>query len=266
VTSGDLAGVVLAAGRGQRLRPLTDLRPKPLCPIANRAMLDLALERIAPFAGRGSQRIAVNAHYLAPMIARHVGDRATVSVEQPAALGTAGALGRLRTWLDGRPVIVTNADAYLPGGLQSLVEGWDGVRIRLLGKETGRASDFGTVRYVGACLLPSWAVSPLDDSPTGLYERVWRQALAADRLELVTTDGTAIDCGTPADYLAANLHASGGQSVVGAGAVVEGRIERCVVWPGAVVRAGEVLVSAVRAGTALAPVTVRVADPGTASA
>jgi N-acetyl-alpha-D-muramate 1-phosphate uridylyltransferase len=266
VTSGDLAGVVLAAGRGQRLRPLTDLRPKPLCPIANRAMLDLALERIAPFAGRGSQRIAVNAHYLAPMIARHVRDRATVSVEQPAALGTAGALGRLRTWLDGRPVLVTNADAYLPGGLQSLVEGWDGVRIRLLGKETGRASDFGTVRYVGACLLPSWALSPLDDSPAGLYERVWRQALAADRLELVTTDGTAIDCGTPADYLAANLHASGGQSVVGAGAVVEGRIERCVVWPGAVVRAGEVLVSAVRAGTALAPVTVRVADPGTASA
>lgn len=258
----DLAGVVLAAGRGVRLRPLTDLRPKPLCPVANRALLDLALDRVEPYAGRGGDHLAVNAHYLATMVADHVGDRAHVSVERPVALGTAGALGRLKPWLDGRPVLVTNADAYLTGDLAELVEGWEGQRIRLLGKEIGRPSDFGTVRYVGACLMPWWAVEPLDDQPAGLYERVWRRAAAEGRLELVTTDRTAIDCGTPADYLAANLAASGGRSVVGAGAVVDGRITRCVVWPGALVRGDEVLSDAVRAGTADAPVTMQVLDPG----
>ena len=47
----DLVGVVLAAGEGRRLRPLTDLRPKPLCPVGNRALLDLALERVRPVVG-----------------------------------------------------------------------------------------------------------------------------------------------------------------------------------------------------------------------
>ena len=55
------------------------------------------------------------------------------------------------------------------------------------------------------------------------------------------------DCGTPASYLAANLQWSGGESVVGAAAVVDGSIERCVLWPGTVVRRNEHLVDAIRA-------------------
>jgi N-acetyl-alpha-D-muramate 1-phosphate uridylyltransferase len=70
-------------------------------------------------------------------------------------------------------------------------------------------------------------------------------------------DAVAIDCGTPADYLAANLHASGGESVVGAGATVLGRLERCVVWDGAYVGPGETLREVVRAGTREEPLTVR---------
>ena len=95
-----LAALVLAAGAGKRLRPLTLLRPKPLCPVAATTPLDLALDRVTPYVPPGST--AVNAHHLADQIVAHVGDRAHVSVEAPVALGTAGAVGALRGWLGAR--------------------------------------------------------------------------------------------------------------------------------------------------------------------
>jgi MurNAc alpha-1-phosphate uridylyltransferase len=256
VTTPDLAGVVLAAGRGARLRPLTDLRPKPLCPIANRPLVDWAVDRVEPHAGSGPAHVAVNTHYLSSMLASHLGDRVRLSDEQPVVLGTAGALGALRPWIDGRPVLLTNSDAYLPGGLGELVDGWAGDRIRLLCKDIGHPSDFGSLRYVGACLLPWRSVTPLAAIPSGLYELVWRAARELEELDLVVTDQPAIDCGRPSDYLAANLHASGGASVVGEGALVEGTLDRSVVWPGAYVGPGEHLVDTIRAGTRAAPVTV----------
>jgi len=72
----------------------------------------------------------------------------------------------------------------------------------------------------------------------------------------VSVQTSAVDCGTPADYLAANLHASGGRSVVGEGAVVQGSVERCVVWPGAWVGPDEQLRDVIRAGTRDEPITV----------
>ncbi|MFP5345759.1 MAG: NTP transferase domain-containing protein [Actinomycetes bacterium] len=251
-----LAGVVLAAGLGTRLRPLTNLRPKALCPIGGTPLLDLALQRLEPICGRGSERVAVNAHHHAEQVVAHVGERAFVSVEAAQPLGTAGALGRLRGWLAGRDVLLTNADAYLLGSLDELVEGWDGDRCRLLVVDTGEPSDFSTCRYVGACLLPWRLVSGLSDEPSGLYELLWRPEDDAGRLELVRFSGTAVDCGTPTDYLAANLLASGGESVVGEGAVVEGAITRCVVWDGAYVGPDEELVEVIRAGTRTHPLTV----------
>jgi CTP:molybdopterin cytidylyltransferase MocA len=266
----DLAGVVLAAGLGTRLRPLTDLRPKALCPVNGVPLVDLALQRVsaevlgepAPSGADQTATLAVNAHHHADQVVAHLAGRAHVSVERPVALGTAGALARLRPWLDRRPVLLTNADAYLPGGLAELVTGWDGERCRLLVRALpdGARGDFELagrpVRYVGACLLPWQLVATLVDEPSGLYEVLWRREDAAGRLDLAVTEGTAIDCGTPADYLAANLHASGGRSVIGAGAVVQGAVDRCVVWDGAVVGPDERLVEVVRAGTASAPVTV----------
>jgi ADP-glucose pyrophosphorylase len=76
---------------------------------------------------------------------------------------------------------------------------------------------------------------------------VWVPRHAAGSLELVGVDGRFVDCGTPPDYLLANLMASGGYSVIGPGAVVLGEVERSVVWPGAEVDAGEHLVECVRA-------------------
>jgi len=260
-----LAGVVLAAGAGTRLRPLTLLRPKALCPIGTVPMVDSALARLAGLSGVGVDDVAVNAHAFAPLVAEHVGDRAHVSVEAGRARGTAGALGLLRDWIGGRSVVVTNADAYLPGGLGALAQDWDGERCRLLCSTVAGAGDFPSVRpglrYVGACLLPWAAVRSLPTTPSGLYEVLWQEEIARGRLELVTLAGVAagsvaIDCGTPADYLAANLHAGGGRSVVDPTAVVAGTVERCVVWDGAYVGPDEHLVESIRAGTRTAPITV----------
>lgn len=251
-----LAAVVLAAGHGTRLRPLTTLRPKALCPVDGLPLVDRALARVEPVVGLGPAGVAVNAHALAEQVVDHVGDRAHVSVEQPEALGTAGALGALRDWLDGRDVLVTNADAYLAGDLAGLVDGWRGDRCRLFVVPAKGPGDFDGQHYVGAALLPWWTVRALPAEPSGLYEVLWRDEHAAGRLELVPFLGTAIDCGTPTDYLRANLHASGGRSVVGDGAVVEGTIERCVVWDGAYVGPDEHLVECVRAGSPAEPLTV----------
>lgn len=246
------------------MRPLTDTLPKVLMPVADTTLLDLALDRLAAFCGAGPDHLAANAHYRADLVTAHVGPRAHVSVEQPDALGTAGALGQLRAWLDGRDVLLTNADVYQPSGLGTLVDGWDGERCRLLvtPAEPGRRIDFvlpdGTgCRYVGSCLLPWTAVRGLSPTPSGLYEVLWRELDAERRLDLVRTDDVSIDCGTPGDYLAANLHASGGRSVVGPGAVVEGTVDRCVVWAGAWVGPDEQLHDSVRAGDRADPITVR---------
>ncbi len=256
-----VAGVVLAAGSGTRLRPLTAARPKALCPVAGRALLDRALDALDAALPPGPDRLAVNAHHLAGQIRDHLAPRAEpvrLSLEQPVALGTAGALAALNEWRAGRPVLVHNADAYLPGGVGALLQGWQGERIRLLCQDRGRPADFGTRRYVGAALLPAWTLERLRPEPSGLYEVLWRDAEARGTLELLDLpeSATCIDCGTPQDYWEANLDATGGAGWVSPTASVLGSVTRCVVWDGAVVGPQEHLVDAVRAGTAEAPVTL----------
>ncbi len=257
------AGVVLAAGLGTRLRPLTDLRPKALCPVANVALVDLAVAHLAPWC----EAVAVNVHAGRAAMEEHLAGRGLhLSVEVPEPLGTAGALGRLRDWVAGRAVLVGNADAWHRFDLGLLLRGWDGQRIRLLVVDDPARGDFGPWRYCGAALMPWADVARLHPVPSGLYETSWRRAEAESRLELVAAgDGPFFDCGTPPDYLAANLAASGGASVVGPGAVVEGELIRSVVWPGGVVTAGERLVESIRAGrdlTVAAPLSGRGTPPG----
>ncbi len=245
-----LAAVVLAAGAGTRLLPLTRLLPKALCPVDNVALVDLATASVRRF----TTSVAVNVHHHVDAMLAHLEGRVHVSWEKREALGTAGALGQLRDWIAGRDVLVRNADAFLTGDLDMLVAGWSGERCRLLVKRTTRAADFGDARYVGACLLPGATVASLAATPTGLYEVLWRDAWQRGELELVEAAGEAVDCGTPRDYLRANLIASGGRSVVASTAVVRGRLVRSVVWAGALVEEGEVLVDSIRAP---GPLTVR---------
>ena len=264
----DVAGIVLAAGQGVRLRPLTGSVPKALCPVGNVPLLDLALARLDRVGLAGPDRVAVNAWYLAEQVAAAVAGRAYLSVEPGAhPRGTAGGVAYLRDWLAGRGVLVANADAYLAGGdLGALLDGWDGESTRLLGVP-GTPAEFGRYRFAGASLLPWHRVArlPSGEAPTDLVHEVWRPAEAAGELEVVEYPGTYLDTGTPRSYLAANLHATGTgggslvapdatvtgtvvRSVVGARAVVLGRLTRAVVWPDGVVGPGEHLVDAVRFG------------------
>ena len=262
----ELCAVVLAAGKGTRLRPLTWLRPKALCPVGNQPLLDRALARVAGLGLAGPDAVAVNASWLADQVAAHASGRAYVSVESDGPLGTAGGVARLRKWIDGRAVLVGNADAYLAGGrLDPLLAGWDGETVRLLGVPEG-PGEFSGHRFAGFSLLPWRWVRDLPTEPGELVRAVWRPAEAAGALQVTGFDGFFLDTGTPGDYLAANLHAAGGrnliapdatvtgachESVVGAGAVIHGTLTRSVVWPGARVAAGEHLTDAIRAATGL---------------
>ncbi len=242
---GDLCAVVLAAGRGTRLRPLTLHRPKALCPVDNIPLLDRAISSVRPYASD----IAVNVHYLAEQVRAHLVDNDVhVSDETERLLESGGALGHLRQWVAGRPVLLRNSDAFLTSDLSELVAGWDGQHPRLLGRHRGAPSDFGDVQYVGACLLPAAAAAAMPDAPASLHDLVWRPAWEAGELELVMARGEFVDCGTPADYLRANMIASGGRSVIGAGAQVDGELEHSVVWPGGYVGPDEHLRESIRVG------------------
>lgn len=241
-----VAAIVLAAGEGRRLRPLTDVRPKALCPVANVPLLDQAVARARSVV----PDVAVNAHHRRRQIAEHVAatyDGVHLSVEEPEALGTAGALGRLRDWIDGRGVLVVNADSWHRADLRPLAEGWDRERTRLLTVRDAARGTWGDRRYIGAGLLPWSEVRRFPAEPAGLWEVSWRHLEPGVDLELVLHEGPFHDCGTPGDYLAANLEASGGATVVGEGAVVEGTADESVLWPGVRVEPHEHLWRAIRA-------------------
>jgi MurNAc alpha-1-phosphate uridylyltransferase len=235
-----LVGVVLAAGRGTRLRPLTRLRPKALCPIANVPLVDLALDRVRPTV----EAVAVNLHHGRRALDAHLAPDVHRSVEADGPLGTAGALGQLRGWVDGRAALVVNADAWCPGSLEAFADGWDGERVRLL---LAGDDELRPTSGLAGALLPWSDVARLEAVPSGLYEVCWRAAREAGRVEVVRHDGAFVDCGTPRQYLAANLLATGGNSVVEPGAEVEGTLDRCVVWSDATVEPGESLSCCIRA-------------------
>ncbi len=283
----DVCAVVLAAGEGTRLRPLTEWLPKALCPVGNVPLLDRAMDRLAGLGLVGPERVAVNACYLGDLVVAHVGPRAHLSVESGDPLGTAGGLGNLRDWVAGRGVLVGNADAYLadpeapPGpDIAALLDGWDGWSVRLLGQPADDPAAPGTFRghrFAGFSLLPWRLVRGLPAAFGELVGSVWRPAEAAGALEVVPYRGVFRDTGTPADYLAANLHVAGDDSlvapsatvtgrvcraVIGPGATVRGEVVRAVVWPGATVRADERLVDAIRAGDELTVPAFRISPGG----
>jgi len=283
VTAVEVCAVVLAAGEGSRLRPLTERVPKALCPVGNVPLLDRVLTRLAGLGLTGTRRVAVNASYLAGQVIAHVGDRAHRSVEPDGPLGTAGGVAKLHDWIGGRGVLVGNADAYLadprrpPGpDIAALLHGWDGETVRLLGQPAADPTAPGTFDghvFTGFSLLPWRRVRDLPVEFGDLVRTVWRPAEAAGELTVVPYPGTFYDTGTPVDYLTANLHAAGGgtlvdptalvtglcrSAVIGAGARVHGAVTNAVVWPQATVRPDEHVRNAIRVGDEL---TVGAGEP-----
>ena len=112
--------MVLAAGRGLRLRPLTEHTPKPLVRVAGRALIDYALDLL--FAA-DIREIVVNAHHLAEQIERHMAD---VARQHPALtlhvsrevdlLETGGGVLKALPWLGAEPFFVLNSDVIVRDG------------------------------------------------------------------------------------------------------------------------------------------------------
>ncbi len=118
-----LRALVLAAGRGERLRPLTATLPKPLLPVAGRPLLAWTLERLR---AAGCEAVAINLHHLGSAIRGRFGESfrgmpLTYS-EEPLLLGTAGALPPLRSFLaPADRVLVINGDSLCRWPIEALL-------------------------------------------------------------------------------------------------------------------------------------------------
>jgi MurNAc alpha-1-phosphate uridylyltransferase len=107
--------MILAAGRGERLRPLTDVSPKPLCKINNIPLIDYHLAHLK---AAGFERVVINHSYLGGQIREHVGDGKRWDIEicylpePPGALETGGAIVNALPLLGKEPFLVVNADVF----------------------------------------------------------------------------------------------------------------------------------------------------------
>lgn len=119
--------VILAAGLGTRLRPLTYQVPKPLFPILNRPLLGLLLDQLA---AAGCQRLAVNTHHHGRAIRDFVNSQSPWFQEvlvrhEPEILGTGGGLRNLADFLGERPFLVINGDIVTDVNLVALWQAHD---------------------------------------------------------------------------------------------------------------------------------------------
>ena len=130
--------MVLAAGLGKRMRPLTATRPKPLIEVAGRTLLDHSLDRLR---AAGVRKAVVNVHYMADALEAHLSNRVEgieiiVSDERDKLLETGGGLVRALPLIDADPFLVVNSDnLWIDGPVDSLKllsAGWDDERMDAL--------------------------------------------------------------------------------------------------------------------------------------
>jgi len=127
---------VLAAGRGERMRPLTNDCPKPLLKVAGETMLDRALDALEQV---GVEDVMVNTHNLGEMIAEHLKTRARPRITiapEPVLLDTGGGVLNKIGFFGDEPFYVLNADIVWTDGetpaLKALADMWDSSRMDLL--------------------------------------------------------------------------------------------------------------------------------------
>jgi len=129
--------MVMAAGLGKRMRPLTATRPKPMVEVAGKPLIDHTLDRLV---AAGVRRAVVNVHYLADLIEAHVRGRddldMLISDERDMLLETGGGLMRARPLLGDDPILVVNSDnLWLDGpvdALRLLASRWNGEAMDVL--------------------------------------------------------------------------------------------------------------------------------------
>jgi MurNAc alpha-1-phosphate uridylyltransferase len=217
--------MVLSAGLGTRMRPLTKRMPKPLVEIGGKALIDHVLDRLAD---AGVERAVVNVHHFAEQIERHLAARAkpqiVISDERGLLLGTGGAVVKALPELGGAPFFHINSDTIWIDGVQPnltrLADTFDPTAmdaLLLLAPTTGSIGyagrgDFafapdGRLRrraerevapfvYAGAAILAPalFAGAPKGEFPlTDLFDR----AALAGRLHGLRLEGLWMHVGTP---------------------------------------------------------------------
>lgn len=219
--------MVLAAGLGTRMRPITDTIPKPLVRIAGKPLIDYALDTLRE---AGCRRAVVNVHYLAGQMIAHLagypGLDVLISDETDGLLNSGGGLAKGLKLLPQGPVFVMNADLFWIGerpgmksNLRRLAEFFDPDRMDMAmlcvaledttghdGKIDFSLSDDGRlarykghgrgVIYAGAIVLDSRLFA---DAPEGAFNLniYFDKAIAAGRLYGIVLDGHWVTAGTP---------------------------------------------------------------------
>ncbi|MBF0263095.1 MAG: nucleotidyltransferase family protein [Magnetococcales bacterium] len=213
-----MQAMILAAGYGKRLRPLTDTLPKPLVEMGGRPLLDHTLTRLA---GLGIRRVVINVHHLADQIIAHVGDGAGFGLEvvwsrESVLLETGGGVRLALTHLGAEPFLAVNGDVAWDLALAPLIRGFDAARmdglLGLVPTPDGGRGDF-IVDPVSGGLRRSvageagWIYSGLQMARPGALEgypiepfslnRFYDDAIQAGRLFGVVLEGFWADIGTP---------------------------------------------------------------------
>ena len=119
-----MKAMILAAGRGRRLRPLTDITPKVLVPVANRPMIERTMELLA---FHGVQEVIINAHHHYHKITDYLQSRGSSDIRieirvEEEILGTGGGIKNIQDFLDEEPFIVINGDILTDISLRDVYE------------------------------------------------------------------------------------------------------------------------------------------------
>lgn len=217
--------MVLAAGLGLRMRPLTDTMPKPLVRVAGRPLLDHVLDRLAD---AGVSEAVVNVHYLPDQIIDHVAPRKAprviISDERDEVLGTGGGVVKALPLLGAEPFFHVNSDTMWVEGvrhnLTRLADAFDPDRMDILLLMAPTANSIGYSGPGDYSMLPDGAlrkrrehqvvpfvyagaaiISPaiFDGAPDGAFSltRSFDQANEQDRLFGLRLDGVWMHVGTP---------------------------------------------------------------------
>ncbi len=146
--TGPSTAMVLAAGIGTRMRPLTDTRPKALVEVGGRALIDRVLDELA---AAGVTRAVVNVHHFADQMEAHLARRTDLEVlisdERAELLDSGGGIQNARDKLGDDPIFVANIDSlWLANGeppLETLKRTWDPARMDILLLLVARGNGIG---------------------------------------------------------------------------------------------------------------------------
>jgi MurNAc alpha-1-phosphate uridylyltransferase len=219
------AAMIMGAGLGVRMRPLTDDRPKPLVTLAGRTLIDHSIDRLVAV---GVTTIVVNLHYKADMLRAHLARRHDARIifsdETERLLDTGGGVVKALHHFCGNPFFVLNSDSVWVEGpvaaLPAMIRHWDPERMDGLllladmqtamgyegsgdfvlkaGGHVLRARDRAGAAYAYPGVQ---IVHPrlFDDAPEGPFSTnlMWDRAIAKGRLFGTVLDGVWIHVGTP---------------------------------------------------------------------